>query len=70
MKTMLQQQSDFMKMTEISGVQKINSMGDDPTELCGRVVQKRKLVKPLTPTRNNMKLKKRFKSAAELGLHI
>ena len=70
MKTMLQQQSDFMKMTEISSVPKINSLGDYPTEFCGRVVPKRKLVKPLTPILNNMKRNKRFKTAAELGLHI
>ena len=64
LKTMLQQQSHVIKMNESSTTDNFVLMKDDSNSFTHRVVQKRPFCA------DNNKRKKRFKSAAELGLKL
>ena len=69
LKTIVQQQAVLLKASDNSTVEDMNATTNEPAGLNTKVVGKRMMVHPSTP-RRKLKRKKRFKSAAELGLKL
>ena len=69
LKTIMQQQTELFKPTDNKTVEDINTIANESTVFISKVVEKRMMFHPVAPLRK-LKRKKRFKSAAELGLNL